>query len=308
MTLQRAFVFIVAVGTALAGTSSQQDVTAPPVLSVHTDLVTLPVTVVDPDGGFVTGLRQENFIVYDNGEPRHIEFFASDDLPVTVGLVIDCSASMQTKRTEITAAVTAFAAMSHPLDEFFTVNFNEHVWLGLPPPLAFTQDADQLRAALARAPTAGMTALHDGVDRGLAHLRNGTHDRRALIVVSDGGDNASLRTVDDVVEEARVSGAPIYSVAVFDRNDHTARPRLLKTLARETGGRVFTPQDTADVMVAFAQIAREIRAGYTIGFVAAETAATSFRVLRVVVDTGTRRGLTARTRAGYYAGPPSNPR
>ena len=215
---------------------------------------------------------------------------------------------MQTKRTEITAAVTAFAAMSHPLDEFFTVNFNEHVWLGLPPPLAFAQDGDQLRDALARAPTAGMTALHDGIDRGLTHLRNGTRDRRALIVVSDGGDNASLHTVDEVVEQARMAGAPIYPVTVFDPNDHTARPRLLKTLARETGGRVFTPRNTAEVMAAFAQIAREIRAGYTIGFVPAETTAASFHVLRVVVDTGTRRGLTARTRAGYYAGPRSNHR
>jgi Ca-activated chloride channel family protein len=308
MIVQRSFVFMIAVGTALGGASSQQDVTAPPVLSVHTDLVTLPVTVVDPEGGFVTSLRQEHFTVYDNGQPQHIEFFSSDDLPVTVGLVIDCSASMQSKRTEITAAVTAFAAMSHPLDEFFTVNFNEHVWLGLPPPLAFTQDADQLRAALARAPSAGMTALHDGVDRGLAHLRNGTRDRRALIVVSDGGDNASLHTVAEVVEQARMAGAPIYSVTVFDPNDHTARPRLLKTLARETGGRVFTPRNTAEVMAAFAQIAREIRTGYTIGFVPAETTAASFHVLRVVVDTGTRRGLTARTRGGYYAGPRSSHR
>ena len=307
MTLQRAFVFIAAVATALAATASQQDVVAP-VLSVHTDLVTLPVTVVDPEGGFVTRLRQEHFTVYDNDQPQHIEFFSSDDLPVTVGLVIDCSGSMQSKRTEITAAVTAFAAMSHPLDEFFTVNFNEHVWLGLPPPLTFTQDADQLRAALARAPSAGMTALHDGVDRGLAHLRNGTRDRRALIVVSDGGDNASLHTVEEVVQQARMAGAPIYSVTVFDPNDHTARPRLLKTLARETGGRVFTPRSTAEVMAAFAQIAREIRTGYTIGFVPAETMAASFHVLRVVVDTGTRRGLTARTRAGYYAAPRSSHR
>jgi Ca-activated chloride channel homolog len=305
MTLERAFAFIVAVGTALAATASQQDV-VPPVLSVHTDLVTLPVTVVDPQGGFVTGLRQEHFTVYDNGQPQHIEFFSTDDLPVTVGLVIDCSASMQSKRTEIAAAVTAFAAMSHPLDEFFTVNFNEHVWLGLAPPLAFTQDADQLRAALARAPSAGMTALHDGVDRGLAHLRNGTRDRQALIVVSDGGDNASVHTVEEVVEQARMAGAPIYSVTVFDPNDHTVRPRLLKTLARETGGRVFTPRNTAEVMAAFAQIAREIRIGYTIGFVPAETTAASFHVLRVVVDTGTRRGLTARTRGGYYAGPRSS--
>jgi VWFA-related protein len=126
-----------------------------------------------------------------------------------------------------------------------------------------------------------------------------------LIVVSDGGDNASVRTVEDVVEDARTADAPIYSVTVFDRNDHAAKPRLLKTLARETGGRLFAPRDADDVMRAFEQIAREIRAGYTIGFVPAETTAASFRALRVVVDAGQRRGITARTRAGYYAGPRS---
>jgi VWFA-related protein len=298
----RLLAFMIAVGTALGG-ASQQDMPPSPVLSVQTDLVTLPVAVVDSDGAFITGLQRQNFTVYDNGIPQRIEFFSSDDLPVTVGLVIDCSASMQTKRAEITAAITAFAGMSHPLDEFFTVNFNEHVWLGLSPPLSFTSDAEQLRAALARAPAVGMTALHDAVGRALAHLRRGTVDRRALIVVSDGGDNASVRTVEDVVEDARMASAPIYSVTVLDRNDHAAKPRLLRTLARETGGRVFTPRDTDDVMRAFEQIAREIRAGYTIGFVPAETTAGSFHVLRVVVDAGTRRRLTARTRAGYYAGP-----
>ena len=120
-------------------------------LSVHTDLVTLPVTVVDPDGGFVTGLRQEHFTVYDNDQPQRIELFASNDLPVyrRTGDRLQRQHADQAGRDH--GCSPAFAAMSHPLDEFFTVT-NEHVWLGLPPPLAFTQDGDQLRDALARAP------------------------------------------------------------------------------------------------------------------------------------------------------------
>lgn len=303
MKLQLSLVLLLAVGAVIAAKSPQQAVTAPPVLSIQTDLVTLPITVVDPRGGFVTGLRPEHFRVYDNGELQTIKFFASDDLPVTIGLVIDCSGSMRTRRDDVTAAIMAFASMSHPLDEFFTVNFNERVWLGLPRPLGFTQDQAHLRAVLAVAPTSGMTALHDGVYRALDHLRTGTHDRRALIVVSDGGDNASSQTLEVVVERARRTSVVIYSVILFNPDDRDSRPQVLRKLARETGGDAFRPRRAEDVGTAFAQVAREIRSGYTLGFTPADTSAGGFRSIRVVADAGDRRQLIARTRAGYYAGP-----
>ncbi len=274
----------------------------PPVLSVETDLITLPVTVVDQHGGFVTGLRQEHFTVYDNGERQTIEFFTSEDLPATVGLVIDSSGSMRGRREDVTAAGTAFVAMSHPLDEFFTLNFNEAVWLGLPPRVIFTEDMDELRDALAAAPAQGMTALYDAVDRALDQLQLGSRDRKALIVVSDGGDNASSHTLDAVLEHARRTNAVLYSVSPFDPDNHDARPQVLKRLARETGGDAFTPKHEDDVMSAFGQIAREIRSGYTIGFSPSSTADGGFRPIRVVADAGDHRQLTVRTRAGYYAG------
>lgn len=304
-----ALALLLALSTGAATIASQQgDVTAPQRLSIYTDLVTLPVTVVDRDGRFVTGLGREQFTVYDEGEPQPIEFFTSEDLPLTIGLVVDSSASMRPHRDNVTAASAAFAAMSDPLDEFFTVNFNERVWLGLPRGVAFTEDWSQLRRALAAAPTHGMTALHDAVDLALDHVRFGTQERKALIVVSDGGDNASSHTRDAVLQHARAADTVIYAVTLADRNDHEANPKVMKTLAQETGGRAFTPHNADEVIRAFEQIARELRSGYIIGFAPRESDRLGLHLVRVVVDTGDRRQLTARTRVGYYAGPSAGDR
>jgi Ca-activated chloride channel family protein len=282
--------------------ASPQQTDRPPVLSVTTDLVTLAITVVNRDGTFVEGLRPEHFNVFDNGERTPIEFFSSEDLPATIGLVIDSSGSMRDKREQVTAAATAFAALSHPLDELFTINFNERVWPGLPPAVEFTADRDQLRVALAGAPAQGMSAVYDAVDRALAYLEHGTRDRKALIVVSDGGDNASAHSLDQVLQRARRSTAIVYAVTIFDRDDHDARPRILKRLARDTGGEAFTPRGASEVVQSFEQIARELRSGYTIGIQPPDRIDGNFRSIRVVADAGDGRTLVARTRAGYYAG------
>jgi Ca-activated chloride channel homolog len=290
------------VGLSAAGSTSWQRVD-PPVLTISTDLVSLTVTVVDDDGALVPGLRQNDFTVYDNDQPQTVEFFSSEDAAATIGLLIDSSGSMRGRRSDVTAAGVAFAAMCHPLDEFFTLNFNETVWPGLPSHVPFTEDAGQLRAALATAPAQGLTALYDAVSRGLLHLRRGTRDRKALVVVSDGGDNASSLTLDEVVWSAMLGDTAIYSVTFFDPDNRDGRRQVLKTLARETGGHAFTVKNADDVMRSFARIAREIRSGYTIGFVPSDTSHNGFRSIRVVVDTGNDRQLTARTRAGYYAEP-----
>jgi Ca-activated chloride channel family protein len=285
------------------GSASKQQHTEPPILSISTDLVSLNVTVVDLHGALVPGLGQEHFTVYDNGTRQTIQFFASEDIAATIGLLIDSSGSMRGRRDQVTTAAAAFVAMSHPLDEFFTLNFNEWVWPGLSPDVPFTADVDRLRAALSAAPAEGMTALYDAVSRGLAHLRRGTRDRKALVVISDGGDNASVQTLDEVVQSARQSDAAIYSLTFFDPDNRDGQRRVLKTLTRDTGGRAFVAKDAADVPRWLAQIAREIRSGYTIGFVPNDTTHNGFRSIRVVVDPGDHRHLIARTRAGYYAGP-----
>jgi VWFA-related protein len=260
------------------------------------------VTVVDQHGRVVTGLTRDDFTVYDNGERQQIQLFTADDVPWTVGLVIDSSSSMRGQRDAVTAAGMAFAELSHPLDELFTVNFNEAVWLGLPPAIRFAENAGQLRQALSAAPVQGMTALYDALSAALNHLDLGTRDRRALIVVSDGGDNASVLTLPAVAAHARRSDASIYAVILADGDNRDARPGVLKKLARENAGAAFSPQTPDDVFVAFRQIAREMRSGYTIGFSPSRASAGDFRLVRVVADAGDNRRLVARTRAGYYAG------
>jgi VWFA-related protein len=287
---------------ALVSGAAQPPVDPPQVISIETDLVVLPVTVVDQHGRVVTGLAREDFTVYDNDEPQEIQLFTTEEVPWTVGLVIDSSSSMRGQRDAVTAAGAAFAEWSHPRDELFTVNFNEAVWRGLPPAIRFAETAGQLRQALSEAPVQGMTALYDALDAALDHLDLGSRDRRALIVVSDGGDNASTLTLDAVAEHARRSNASIYAVIIANADNRDARPGVLKRLAREHAGAAFSPRTADDVVAAFRQIAREIRSGYTIGFSPSRAGSREFRVVRVVVDAGNHRKLVARTRAGYYAG------
>jgi Ca-activated chloride channel family protein len=274
-----------------------------PILTVRTEVVTLSVTVTDQRGAFITGLRREQFVVYDDGEPQEIQFFTSDDLPATVGLIIDSSGSMRGRRDGVIAAASAFAELRQPADEFFTLNFNDVVWSGLPPSVPFTETTEGLRAALAAVPAQGMTALYDAVARGLSHLGRGTRDRKALILVSDGGDNASITSLAAVLEQAKRSSAVIYSVTFFDPDNRDARPGVLKTFTRDTGGRAFTARTAEDVKRAFSEIAEEVRNGYSIGFAPADTSRVGFHSIRVVVDADRNRRLIARTRAGYYAGP-----
>jgi len=281
----------------------QRPIESTPTISVRTDLVLLPVTVVDQKGALVPGLIERNFTVHDNGALRPIEFFTSEDTPATVGLVIDSSSSMRAVRSDVTAAGTAFAASSHPLDELFTVNFNDVVWPGLAPSVASAETLERLHRELALAPARGMTALYDALDDALDRLQAGTRDRKVLIVVSDGGDNASTHTLAGVIAKARASGAVIYGVALVDPDDPAARPAVLKRLARVTGGEMFRPGRVGDIAKVFTHIADAIRSGYTIGVVPPDDAPDSFHTIRVTVDTGDRRRLVARTRAGYYTGP-----
>jgi Ca-activated chloride channel family protein len=200
----------------------------------------------------------------------------------------------------VTAAGTAFAQSVHPLDELFTVNFNEMVWPGLPPWTVFADGPEQLHRALARAPANGMTALYDAIDRALDYLQLGTRDRRALVLVSDGGDNASTHTLASVLDIARRTNAVIYAISLPDEDRNDAKPEVLRKLAHETGGAVFAPKNAAGVSAAFEQIGRNLRSGYMLGLAPPDDSG-GFRTIRVVADAGDGRKLTARTRAGYYA-------
>ena len=274
------------------------------VFSSQSDLVVLHVTVLDRRKGFVSGLPREAFTVYENGKAQPISFFRNEDSPVTVGLVIDGSSSMYRKRDAVIAAGLAFAQSSHPEDELFTMHFNERVWHGLPDGQPFTSDLPELREALHRTTTVGRTALFDALARGLEHVEKGSAQKKVLILLSDGGDNASRRSFDEVLDAARRSDTVIYTIGMADQYDDDADPDVLKELARATGAEAYFPDDVDDLTTLLERIARDIRSGYTIGYVPGQQAE-GFQEVRV--DVMSDRDLTVRARSGYMRKEGSDP-
>lgn len=272
--------------------------------SSATDLVVLHVTVVDRKRGFVSGLPREAFTVYEDNAPQAITFFRNEDSPVTVGLVIDGSTSMHRKRDAVIAAGLAFAQSGHPDDQLFTVHFNERVWHGLPSHQPFTSDLGELRTALQRTTARGKTALFDALAEALVHVERGEAQKKVLIVLSDGGDNASTRQFADVLDMARKSDTVIYTIGMNDQYDDDADPDVLKELARSTGAEAYFPDDTSELTSLLERIARDIRSGYTIGYAPAKPSE-GFHAVRVEVASD--RDLTVRARSGYLRQGDSEP-
>jgi VWFA-related protein len=280
-----------------------QDPQGRAVFSSRAELVVLHVSVLDRRAGFVPGLPRDAFTVYEDGRAQPIRFFENEDTPVTVGLVIDNSGSMLPRREAVAAAGMAFAESSNPSDELFTINFNERVWPGLPRDRAFTSDREELRGALARAGARGETALFDAIGEGLRHLDAGHCTRKVLIVLSDGGDNASSTSFDAVLDAALRKDVVIYTIGIYDRDDRDAKPQLLRRLAAATGGEAFFPDANEAVQPALERIARDIRSSYSIGYVPPKGPGdgTPHRV-RVDVRPSDGRKLDARARSTYING------
>ena len=269
-----------------------------PVYSSHSDLVVLHVSVLDRHAGYVSDLPREAFAVTEDGRPQRLEFFQHEDTAVSIGLVIDSSGSMRRRRDSVIAAGMAFARSSNPADELFTINFNERVWAGLDDGQDFTSDSETLRRALDRSGARGKTAFFDALAAAMRHLDKGHESRKALVVVSDGGDNASSTTCDDVLDRALRSDVVIYTVGIFDADDDDQNPKLLKKLAEVTGGEAFFPKTNEDVTAVFERIARDIRSSYTLGYVPAD-GHTGVHRLHVDVRDPERRKLTVRARSAY---------
>ncbi len=268
-------------------------------ISDNVDLVLLDVSVKDPHGGYVTGLKQDNFQVFEDGHRRRISQFASVDTPVTVGLVVDNSGSMRTKRPEVILAGLAFAKESNPQDEFFVINFNNSVTRGLPASMMFTDNLQILRRALYFGEATGQTALYDAVAYALNHLEFGQRDKRTLIIVSDGGDNVSDVTLGELMKLIESSRATIYTVGLLDPQNHDLNPGVLRKMAAVSGGEFFQPSQLSDIIPVFNRISKDIRNRYTIGYVPDET--NDRRVIRMVkvAATGNGRKLLVRTRRAY---------
>jgi Ca-activated chloride channel homolog len=281
---------------------SQSSQDAAYTVSVWVGMVVLHATVSDRKGVPVSELVKEDFQVYEDGIPQQIDYFSHEDIPVTVGLVFDNSGTMEPKRREVIAAALAFARSSNPEDQMFVIHFNENVSFGLPDNMPFTDKMDQLERALSKITANGMTALYDAVAAALHHLEKGNRDKKVLIVISDGGDNASKHKLKEILSMAGRSDAIIYTIGIFDETDPDRNVRALKQLAEATGGESFLPGTTGEVTSICQRIARDIRNQYSITYLPTNKKQDgSYRVIQVKAGAPERRRVFVRTRAGYYA-------
>ena len=261
----------------------------------------LPVVVTDKQNRYISDLSREHFVVFDNGRKVPIEFFTNEDTPATIGLVVDASGSMRKKLGEVLTAALAFARTSNPQDELFAIRFNDDVQNAVAGrQFLLAEDLMALEQAIGSMRAEGRTSLYDALIAGMDQLRNGSRARKALVVISDGGDNASRATLDQVLARARDSNAAIYTVGIYDANDMEKNPGVLKSLARLTGGERFLPQSPGELVQACLRIAREIRSGYTLGYPPPDRDG-AFHRIRVEVAPADRRRLNIRTRPGYFA-------
>jgi Ca-activated chloride channel homolog len=265
-------------------------------------LVLLDVSVKDTSGGFVSGLSSDNFKVYENGQSQPITQFANADIPVTVGIAVDESGSMRPKRAEVVTAALAFNQASNPMDEMFIVNFNEKPRRGLPDDVLFSDDVQQLRLALYQGNPEGRTALYDAIEMSLNQLEFGRQAKKALVVISDGGDNHSKHTLDDVTRDVLRSVATIYTVGIYDEDDPEKNEGVLKKLAQVSGGVFYHPETLEEIVPICRQIAKDIRTRYTLGYVPAAEGKAE-RHIRVEASSPGHAKLVVRTRTKYIFSP-----
>ncbi len=268
-------------------------------ISVDVNWVVLQATVQDRSGHTVDKLVQQDFDVFEDGKRQQIRLFRHEDTPVTAGLIIDHSGSMRQKLADVTTGAQAFVRSSNSNDQMFVVNFNERVSLGLPVGMHFSDSVQQLGDAIWAANAAGTTALYDAVIEGLRRLQTGASDKKVLLVISDGGDNASKARLEVVLKLAEQSNATIYTIGIFEAEDADKNPRVLSRLAKETGGESFFPHELGETVEICERIARDIRGQYTIGYLSSKNKDGAYHRIRLAARPQQAEKLSVRTRAGY---------
>jgi VWFA-related protein len=272
-------------------------------LSVNVDLVVLNATVRDQRGRAASDLREQDFEIFEDGVRQSIRLFRHEDIPVAVGLVIYHSGSMRPKLASVTAAARTFIQSSSPDDQMFVVNFNENVTLGLPANMAFTNRPEDLTYAISNTPATGKTALYDAVWKAREWLVGGNRDKKVLIVISDGGDNASAHTLADVLQAGNKSNIQLYTIGIFDSDDPDKNPAVFWQLALATGGEAFVPNELSEVVSVCEGIARDIRTQYTLGYLSsAATQGGGYHSIKVLARGTGKAKLHMRTRSGYSSG------
>lgn len=295
---------------ALAGTpparaqvDADSDDCAPGVtFCVGTERVVLHVSVVDRQGRFVTELGHESFAVTEDDNRQELTYFAQEDIPVSIGLVIDNSGSMRQKRREVNAAALEFVKASHPEDEVFIVNFNDEAYLDQD----FTSNHNRLQDALQRIDSRSGTALYDAVSMSLDHLieaGNETYQKRALLIITDGEDTASRMDLEILVRKLQSSNVTVYGIGLLSEEERRAAKRAerhLKQLTHPTGGPAYFPTASDQVEPLVKRIAADIRNQYTLEYLRPQNRPPGYRRVRVDLK-GKARSNAVRHRPGYYA-------
>jgi len=279
-------------------------------IKVDVNLVVLHTSVFDDRGKFVDGLTQDNFRVFEDKVEQKLSVFKREDIPVSMGLVIDNSGSMRDKRPRVNEAALTLVQASNPQDEAFVVNFNDDFYLDLDKD--FTNSVPELKEALERIDARGSTALYDAIIGSLDHLKKGTKEKKVLLIVTDGEDNTSRNTLEKTIREIQKTDTVIYTIGLLSQESKksakTAR-RALVSIAQASGGVAYFPEDVADVHSICEQVAHDIRHQYTLAYYPSNAARDgTFRSVHVDIIPPRGHGkLTGRTRNGYYApGSPSS--
>jgi Ca-activated chloride channel family protein len=283
------------------------------------NLVVLPATVVDAKGHLVNDLTASDFRVYENSVLQNVQVFKHADIPVSVGIVIDDSGSMKEKRPAVNAAALAFVETSNPQDQVFVVNFNDTAYIDTPGD--FASNMEDLRGALEKIDSRGGTALFDAVYTSLDHLRLGNRDKKVLLVITDGVDNESRYTLDELLRYAQESNVVVYTIGLLGEEDTSSKlfshlshddkkaKKDLELMAKDTGGESYFPRSLDEVNTTCHAIAHDIRNQYTLAYYPTNKAFDgTFRAVHVEAFMhGTRKKLIVRTRPGYYAPKGSQP-
>ncbi len=293
----KAIVALATVTALVAGPHQDQ-----PTYRAAARLVVVQVTVTDGHGDLVSDLDQDAFTVREDGTAQSIAVFRRDDVPVSVGILIDNSGSMRDKRRTVEAAALAFVGASNPQDEVFVMNFADEPRLDVP----FTMSLAHIKAGIARLDSLGGTAMRDAIDAATTYLSaHATRDRRALLLVTDGRDNASVTTTAALQAHVEQSGAVIFAVGLLAGESPAQAARARRDLDDSTnpsGGRAFFPNRLEEIDAIVLQIAQQLRRQYTIAYTPRNQALDgSYRKIQVVARGAPH--LKVRTRAGYVARP-----